>query len=76
MHDRFAAVGGPGGIGTHTQAIAPVAQPEAAQAEESLELDGVLAAGLVAPCVVGERGGRIPNWAATKPSMIAGACSP
>ena len=31
MHDRLAAVGGPGGIGTHPQAIAPVAQPEAAQ---------------------------------------------
>ena len=58
LHDRLAAVGGPGGVGTHPQAIAPVAQPEAAQAEEGLELDGVFAASLVAPRVVGERGGR------------------
>ena len=58
LHDRLAAVGGAGGTGTHPQAIAPVAQPEAAQAEENLELDGMLAAGLVAPGIVGERGGR------------------
>jgi hypothetical protein len=58
LHDWLAAVGGPSGIGTDPQAGAPVAQPEAAQAQDRLQLGGVLAAGLVAPRIVGERRGR------------------
>ena len=40
------------------QAVAPLSQTEAAQAQHGLQLGCVLAAGLVPPGVVGERGGR------------------
>lgn len=54
LHDRLAAVRRPGRLRADPQAVAPVAEPEAAQAQDRLQLGGVLAAGLVAPGVIGE----------------------
>ena len=54
LHDRLAAVCRPGRFRTDPQAVAPVTEPEAAQAQDRLQLGGVLSAGLVAPSVIGE----------------------
>ena len=56
LHDRLAAIGGPGGVRAHLQAGAPVGQPEAAQAKKLLQLDRVLPAGLIPERVVGKGG--------------------
>jgi hypothetical protein len=46
LHDRFAAVGRPGGIGADLQAGTPVGQAEAPQTQNSLQFQQVLPASL------------------------------
>ena len=53
--DGFAAIRGPRRVGAHTKAGAPVRQTETPQSQISLQLDGMLAAGLVPLRVVGEQ---------------------
>ena len=53
--DGFAAIRGPGRVGAHTKAGAPVRQTEAPQSQIPLQLDGVFAAGLVSLRIVGEQ---------------------
>jgi len=46
LHDRFAAVSRPGGVGANVQASAPIRQVEAAQAQVLLQFEQMLPAGL------------------------------
>lgn len=56
--DWLATVSGPCGIGADPQAVSPVAQSEAAQAKDSVQLGRVLAPRLIPPGIVGESRGR------------------
>lgn len=58
LDDWLATVSGPRGVGADLKAVSPVAQSEAAQAEESVQLGRVLAPRLIPPGIVGECSGR------------------
>ncbi len=58
-HDNgFAAIRGPCRISANAETGSPVGQTEAPQSQVSLQLDRMLAAGLISPRIVGEHGGR------------------
>jgi hypothetical protein len=65
LDDWLATVSGPCGVGADPQAVSPVAQPKAAQAELSVQLGRVLAPCLIPPSIVGEcrrRDAELPGY--------------
>jgi hypothetical protein len=56
LDNRLAAIGYPCRVRAQLQAGAPIGQPEAAKAQEILQLDGVLSPGLIPERVVGKGG--------------------